>query len=440
MQLEVELPHSFRQFCPEPLGIRFSLESNDDVVCKSHDDYITVCLFSAPRLNPQVEYVVEVNVGQQRPLNNSQGSTVEVDRKRATGKEQVAAAPEKIPARVARIDSDGLVLDLSKPLPPGSSSLSVGGLTDSAGNAVSGQGKIDVAAAPANEADAYILGKVGANAAVHQLPVFTFSGSIAPFHPPLRAVFLGPVRFDPSTTVDVGLRSTKAANSVLVPAPFMRAVIFGLPNPKEDDGPQQFRKVNPFAMQFAFGPRLETDRDFQRLNTLGEFRWELYVPGLSKDMTSKKARISVAHPEYRDFLELPIRGYTLAPYFQLDGGAHVNQEIVTNSKAKQSVVVPSHSIMRAYVGLKGSFQFWLASIDLDCYYVNMLDRETIGYTTATNALVRRVDGWQPHTKASVSIFLSPAKHVAFTTTFENGRSAPNFEYLNKVDVGFKIVY
>jgi hypothetical protein len=64
MQLEVELPHSFRQFCLEPLGIRFSLESNDDVVCKSHDDDITVCLFSAPRLNPQVEYVMEVDVSQ----------------------------------------------------------------------------------------------------------------------------------------------------------------------------------------------------------------------------------------------------------------------------------------------------------------------------------------------------------------------------------------
>src|ERR1700677_163648 len=66
MQLEVELPHSFRQFCLEPLGIRFSLESNDNVVGKSHDDDITVCLFSAPPLNPQVEYVMEVHVGQQR--------------------------------------------------------------------------------------------------------------------------------------------------------------------------------------------------------------------------------------------------------------------------------------------------------------------------------------------------------------------------------------
>ena len=71
MQFEVESPHSLRQFCPEPLGIRFSLESNDDVVCKSHDDDITVCVSSAPRLNPQVEDVVEVDVGQQRRCHSA---------------------------------------------------------------------------------------------------------------------------------------------------------------------------------------------------------------------------------------------------------------------------------------------------------------------------------------------------------------------------------
>ena len=49
MQFEVELPHSFCQFCLEPLGIRFSLESNDDVVCKSHDaDLILTYVANGP--------------------------------------------------------------------------------------------------------------------------------------------------------------------------------------------------------------------------------------------------------------------------------------------------------------------------------------------------------------------------------------------------------
>jgi len=36
------------------------------------------------------------------------------------------------------------------------------------------------------------------------------------------------LRFDPSTTVDVGLRSTKSANSIMVPAPFTRDIVYGL--------------------------------------------------------------------------------------------------------------------------------------------------------------------------------------------------------------------
>jgi hypothetical protein len=383
----------------------------------------------------------EVKITAPIPLSNQQDSMIEVDRKKATLKAgQFTPTPDKIPARIARIDADGLVLELRKRLPSGSNSLSVVGLKDAAGNLVSAQGKIDVNAAPTNEADAYVLAKVGANAAVHQAPVFTFTGSIAPLHPPSRATFLGPVRFDPSTTIDVGLRSTKSANSIIVPAAFTRAVIFGLPNPTEQVSLAQLQKVNPFAMQFAFGPRIETDRDFQRLNSLGEFRWEIYLPGLSKDSIGRKASVAVAHPDYRDFLELPTRGYTFTPYFQFDGGAHVNEETVANTKTKQSVVVPSHSIARAYFGLKGTIQFWLASIDLDTSYIDMLDQETIGYTTSTQALLRRIKGWQPHAKAAFSVYLNPAKHAAFTITCENGRTPPNFEYLNKVDVGFKVIY
>src|SRR5215469_8195169 len=51
------------------------LESNDDVVCKAHDNDITVCLFSTPRLNPQVKYVVQVDVGQQRRCTAALGCT-----------------------------------------------------------------------------------------------------------------------------------------------------------------------------------------------------------------------------------------------------------------------------------------------------------------------------------------------------------------------------
>src|SRR5467141_2161004 len=66
MQHQVELLHAFREFRPELLGIRLAVKSNHDVVRKTHPDDIAVRPLLTPRLDPQIEYLVEVNVGQPR--------------------------------------------------------------------------------------------------------------------------------------------------------------------------------------------------------------------------------------------------------------------------------------------------------------------------------------------------------------------------------------
>src|SRR5438552_8631218 len=66
MKLQAELSHSLDQFCPEPYGIRFRLEAHHDIVSKPHDDHVTAGLFPTPRLGPQIEHIVKINVGQQR--------------------------------------------------------------------------------------------------------------------------------------------------------------------------------------------------------------------------------------------------------------------------------------------------------------------------------------------------------------------------------------
>src|SRR5882757_5063032 len=66
MQLQVELVHAFREFRPELLGIRLAVKSNHDVVRKTHHDLIAVRALLTPCLDPQVEYVMKVDVGQQR--------------------------------------------------------------------------------------------------------------------------------------------------------------------------------------------------------------------------------------------------------------------------------------------------------------------------------------------------------------------------------------
>src|SRR5258707_849943 len=66
MQFQTELPHSFDKFRPEPYAICLRLETHHDIVGKPHDDHVTAGLFPTPRLGPQVEHIMEIDVSQQR--------------------------------------------------------------------------------------------------------------------------------------------------------------------------------------------------------------------------------------------------------------------------------------------------------------------------------------------------------------------------------------
>jgi hypothetical protein len=66
MQFQVELRHLFREFRPKLIGIRFAVKSNHDVVREARPDHIAVCRLLTPRLNPQIEYVMKIDVRQKR--------------------------------------------------------------------------------------------------------------------------------------------------------------------------------------------------------------------------------------------------------------------------------------------------------------------------------------------------------------------------------------
>src|SRR5215469_2540066 len=66
MQFQVELSHSLGEFRPKLVGIRFHLKAKHDVVRETHHDDLTVSALPTPRLNPQIEHVMQVDVSQQR--------------------------------------------------------------------------------------------------------------------------------------------------------------------------------------------------------------------------------------------------------------------------------------------------------------------------------------------------------------------------------------
>src|SRR6202795_449529 len=66
VQFQMELLHSLREFRSELIGIRLAVKSNHDVVCITHHDNVAVRPLLTPRLDPQVEHVMKIYVGQQR--------------------------------------------------------------------------------------------------------------------------------------------------------------------------------------------------------------------------------------------------------------------------------------------------------------------------------------------------------------------------------------
>src|SRR6266852_5734034 len=66
MQFQFELGESLRQVLVEPLGIRLVLKTHDEVISPTDDYYVAFGFCLTPVLHPEVEHVVQIDVGQQR--------------------------------------------------------------------------------------------------------------------------------------------------------------------------------------------------------------------------------------------------------------------------------------------------------------------------------------------------------------------------------------
>ena len=270
---------------------------------------------------------------------------------------------------------------------------------------------------------------------------------------------------EPSAAIDVGFRSTKSNNSITLTMPFTRDFLgsnvkcFNLTDAplRCGDRTAPSTKIPVYAgwesaslfhlgfVKFAIGPRLETDRKFKRINMLGEMRFDFNFTRFA-DAGTIGGRRKNLKSDLRDqakFVEINW-GFKMIPYVSFDFGGHVNNETVTNSDKNVSVFVPRHRIFRTYLGTVPTFQWKafgvLQTLSLDESVVFMAHRETIGFTTDNGAELKSLRGFHPHSLIKWNIAIDPAGHYNLVTTYENGRLAPNFEYINKTTAGFRIVY
>ena len=301
-------------------------------------------------------------------------------------------------------------------------------------------------------------------AAVHQKPVFDLTAKFIP----TRVYQVGDTEWiwEPTFKVDVGLRSTKSANSVvLAPLNFSNYLGENLkafrPGPKgvppvlltkHRDGTNQPSYANwmatpwyrPSDVKLTLGPKGEFDRNFRRKNVLGSVRFDFDFHRWRSSIADRRRLLEA---DWGEAVAKAIRlnfGWSLVPYVAVDFGEHVNNETVSNTKKKASVLIARHGILRGYFGFVTAFEsnrFNLPiSLTIDEAVFYLAHTEVVGLVTDAGVETRRLHGIQHRGKAVFSFALDPAKHYSLTLSYENGRVAPNFEYLNKFTSGFRVVF
>lgn len=356
--------------------------------------------------------------------------------------------PTLYPARVlgAR-QSLGLEIWLDEPLPAGASNslqLTVDGITDFYGVAVPISGPI--ASAPSAPTDAtkdFISIQLSAIAAVHSAPTFSATGVLAPLHIAKNAVvWPGQIHVDPSVIFDTGSASAQTANAVTLPSQFIRPFLLGLPKPPTNLIELNSRKPSNITVLNAMGGlRAEFDTQYGGTNLMGEGRAEFYFSKLYFTADAHTASVAAANPSIRSTLNLPTNGWSITPYLQYDGGGHVTAQSIANTSAGlPNVNIPAYSISRIYFGSQATIQLGISSVTFDGSWVELFDPETGPFTASNVVSPRTVSGLQPHAKGTYNISLDQENHFSGSIAWENGRSAPSFEYLNKVTVGLQVIY
>jgi hypothetical protein len=410
--------------------------------------------------------------------------TVSDIRKNAAGIPDLFPQPKPMPGKVMAATPDFIIgIKLASKLRQGVSyDLSSIGVVDTSDshNPIAATGVIELPGVPEPPDDPKIDVTLSSLAARHQKTVFDFVGNFAP----LKRIALGEEEqtprnqdtgelnnltlsqqkrashrystswaIEPTANIDVGLRSTKSNNSITLGLPFTKDFLGGNVRTftKADTkipvyaGWQSASLFHLAYMKFSVGPRLETDRTFKRINMLGEMRFDFNFTrfGDAGTIGGRRANLKSDLGDQAKFVEIKW-GFKMIPYVSFDFGGHVNDETVTNSDKKVSVFVPRHRIFRTYLGAVPTFQWKalgvLQTLSLDESVVFMASRETIGFTTDDGAQLRSIRGFHPHTLIKWNIAIDPGGHYNLVTTYENGRLAPNFEYLNKTTAGFRIVY
>lgn len=288
---------------------------------------------------------------------------------------------------------------------------------------------------------------------------------------------------EPTVSFDLGLGATKSKNAIILDLPTVKHTFYievpaaGCRIEKEPEFRQPFAEIvenselfdnqkheiplpcyyewenrhplSLYSIDFKTGPKFEMDRRFARVNLLGsarlDFNFDRWQHSIAKRRSYLERDLSKTKDYKENYKDVYIKtGYEITPRIGFEFGRKMTTEVIENKSKTIRHLIPQYPILRGYVGISNVFEWnygflpMKLTISEDLFYLGY--SETIGEIKDNALNLRKIRGFHPYGKVSLDIAFDPAKRYNFSITYENGRAAPNFEYLNTFKTGFRVIY
>lgn len=430
----------------------------------------TLKVFNDPRNKMRLESNVE--------LNDSEVKVEKANLKISSDNQKLEIVPNSVAVDVQKVTPTQLNLNFKKELDEGRNHYFRVNLKSDDGTNLKAKGKIFVPGLPTAPIDPIINLRLSSEFGGNFKPQFNLAGYVTKV---VAKSDNNLFYFEPILSVDLGLGNTKARNNIFLELPTLKTTL-DLPrkegckiksapvlrsNSADDSDNSKISEVqndevplpcyaewksrNPlslYSVDFKVGAKFETDKRFSRVNALGTARFDFNFDRWQHSVLNQRSYLALdlSNTPYKNsFDDVQIKtGFTITPRIGFEFGKKLTTEIVENKTKSIRYEIGQNPIFRSYFGFASVFEFNYKpfpiklSLTQDVYYLAL--SETSGEIRSNLLVLRRIKGFHPLGRASIDIALDPAKRYNFNISYENGRSAPNFEYLNVVRTGFRIVY
>lgn len=336
---------------------------------------------------------------------------------------------------------------------------------------VEAKGKIPIAGLPRRADNLKLDFQFSTQAAVHQKPFFNFYLKTAP----KSFEAANNIFWEPETTIDIGFGDSKSNKSLLFDLPFRSRFSNGRNRTRNSAARLQkdeflipnyenWRRTPYASLEgatfFYYGPKLEVEQKFNRANLLGNVKLEFRLKKWRGSIAQQRSYLfsdtaasifSEEDANEKKYLtedqvkQIRLKtGFSLTPFVGTEFGSKIFEKTAISGNKLISYDNPRYNIFRVYAGFNNLIEWEMFSrptsftISENLFWVGSDELIPIQENTSIN--IRRIKGFQHRGKAAFDFYLNQARRYSFNITYENGRQAPSFEYLNRVTAGFKFSY